>query len=318
MKLFAIILDTLRSRLTTIIVFLSISTFFLLIGGIVAIFVTPSKMVVSATSTSQTQSQTPPSQAPQGSQQNGPADQQDSTDPAQTQGAPSQGTGVPQSRQLQIDLSSVPRLIDFFLAGLAGFVHFAALLLAVFATAGIVPNTLEKGTIDLFLSKPVSRAELLTGRYLGAGLLVFLNTAYFVVGAWLIVSLKAGYWNTPFLAVILTVTASYLILAAAMMALGIATRSSAATIIIVFFFIYLLAPILQAREGFLFRLIDSAVIRDTISTFYWVLPKPGEFTDFATKLIMRTELSWAPIWSSALFGCALFGLSLALLRKKDF
>lgn len=311
MKLFAIIEDTLRSRLSTIIVFLSISAFFLVIGVIVAVMVDPSKMVTSITTSQQNASQQGQTQGP--GQQQGRTEEE--KDPQQQQPQAPQQAPPP---QIEIDLSTVPKLIEFFQTGLAGFIHFAALLLGVFATAGIIPNTLEKGTIDLFLSKPVSRAEILTGRYLGGGLIVFLNTAFFVTGAWLIISIKTGYWNTPFLAVMGTVTVSYLILAAAMMILGISTRSSAATIIIVFFFIYLVAPILQSREGFLFQLIDSEAIKSTISAIYYMLPKPGEFTEFAGKLIMHQELSWTPIWSSALFGGAMYGLSVFVFQRKDF
>ncbi|MGD8306980.1 MAG: hypothetical protein PVF17_10020, partial [Ignavibacteria bacterium] len=47
------------------------------------------------------------------------------------------------------------------------------LLLAIFSSASFVPVMLEKGNIDLLLSKPISRPQLLIGKYLGVVLFVF-------------------------------------------------------------------------------------------------------------------------------------------------
>ena len=41
------------------------------------------------------------------------------------------------------------------------------LLLAIFASSSFIPIMLEKGNIDLLLSKPVSRTQLLWGKYFG-------------------------------------------------------------------------------------------------------------------------------------------------------
>ncbi len=41
------------------------------------------------------------------------------------------------------------------------------LLLAIFASSSFVPLMLEKGNIDLLLSKPISRTQLLLGKYFG-------------------------------------------------------------------------------------------------------------------------------------------------------
>ena len=67
------------------------------------------------------------------------------------------------------------------------------LLLAIFSSASFVPVMLEKVTIDLLLSKPISRPQLLIGKYLGGLLVVFLNILFLIVGVWLIISLKFSY-----------------------------------------------------------------------------------------------------------------------------
>src|SRR5262245_38413061 len=64
------------------------------------------------------------------------------------------------------------------------------MMLGIFATASLVPHMLEKGTIDLLLSKPVSRPVLLGSRYLGAFLVAGANLLYFVGGVGVILGFK--------------------------------------------------------------------------------------------------------------------------------
>ncbi len=276
MKLTALILDTLRSRMKTIVVFMSISAFFLVMATIAALLIDPVSFLP----------KTQPGVA----------------------GAPGPG----------LDISTVPKITAVFLSGLSGFVHFAALLLSVFATAGVLPATLERGAIDLFLSKPVSRNTLLAGRFLGSTTLVLLNTAFFILGMWLIAGIKTGYWNAAFLTVIPTVTLAFAVIYAAMTALGISTKSSAATIIIVFLHMYILAPVLAAREHTIFELITDPTAQWVINAVYYILPKPGQIGETASTLILGIGTDWMPLWSSIVFGAAMYVLSMLLLRKKDF
>ena len=63
-----------------------------------------------------------------------------------------------------------------------------ALFLALFATAHLVPRLQEKGTIDLYLSRPIGRVSLLLSRYAGGLLLAAANVVYLIGAIWLIVA----------------------------------------------------------------------------------------------------------------------------------
>ena len=52
---------------------------------------------------------------------------------------------------------SIEKLVLGFESGFSGFLFFLCTFLAIFATAHLVPRMQEKGTIDLYLSRPVSR-----------------------------------------------------------------------------------------------------------------------------------------------------------------
>lgn len=268
MKLLALIGNTFREGLArkTIITFFAISSFFLLIGIAIAIFLKPESM------------------------------------------APA-GTPVPQAL-----LEEGVRRLE---AGLSGFISFAALLLSIFATASILPHMMEKGTIDLYLSKPVSRPLLIHGVFLGGGAIVLANVAYFVAGMWVIISLKTGYWNASFLAVIPMVTCNFLLLFTGMLVLGAASRSSTLTIIVLYIFVYLISPILAGHEGY-FPYIGSETLKNAILGVYYALPKPADIDGATAKLVLRQEVDWMPLWSSAIFAAAAYAGAILLFRRKQF
>ncbi|MBC8145297.1 MAG: ABC transporter permease, partial [bacterium] len=65
----------------------------------------------------------------------------------------------------------------------------ATLFLGIFATAGIVPSMMEKGTIDLLLSKPLARWKLLWGRAAGGAIAVGTNLLLFTTAVFVLYGL---------------------------------------------------------------------------------------------------------------------------------
>src|ERR1019366_9599097 len=55
---------------------------------------------------------------------------------------------------------------------------FICVFLGVFVTAGFITSLMEKASIDLLLSKPVSRWTYIAGRYTGSVLIIFVEVAY--------------------------------------------------------------------------------------------------------------------------------------------
>ena len=68
-----------------------------------------------------------------------------------------------------------------------------------FVGAGFITSMLEKGTIDILLSKPVPRWLYIVGRYAGAVLIVAAEVGYLVLGLYLIAGLSLGTWGPGFL-----------------------------------------------------------------------------------------------------------------------
>lgn len=211
----------------------------------------------------------------------------------------------------------VNRMVRGVYGGIATFLYTFGMFLAVFASSGLVPSVLEPGRIELLLSKPLSRAHLLLGRFLGNVLVVALNSAYLVLGVWTILGVKTGIWSPVFLVSIATTTFIFAILLTVVVLMGVVFESAAvATMITVALMI--ISPIL-AQTTTMMRLLSSEWSRDVWRTLYYALPKVYELGKMTLDAIQSgTFNGYMPIWSSALFGAAVLGAALWIFQRRDF
>ncbi len=194
------------------------------------------------------------------------------------------------------------------------------ILFSIFVTASFVPIMLEKGNIDLLLSKPVSREQLLLGKYLGGLLVVFLNIAFLVIGVWLIISIRFSYWNFSFLWAIVLITFSFAILYSVIVLIGVITKGSVLGMMISYLIYLVLSPLL----GFFFHNGDifttGAVTKWIVKILYYIVPQTSEVSGSITNQIVmgKTVESYNPIWVSMLFIILTMGIAISIFRKKDF
>lgn len=223
------------------------------------------------------------------------------------------------------DSISIERLVLGFETGFSVFLYFICTFLAIFATAHLVPRMQEKGTVDLYLSRPVGRVKLLVSRYVAGLILAFSNVVYLVGSIWLIVWWKTGVANPRFL---LGGTIIFLVIAVLLafaFLIGVVTSSTAVSIMTtygVFFFGLMLA----AHDK-----IAAAVSKEwqawTIETLYWIFPKTAElgqavvaFVDGGAALPERVlnVLTPAPFLTTAAFGIVCLTLASWLFTRKEF
>jgi ABC-type transport system involved in multi-copper enzyme maturation permease subunit len=65
-------------------------------------------------------------------------------------------------------------------------------LIAVFIGVGLVSKEIERRSLYPLLAKPLSRSELLVGKFLGLGLTLFVNVACMTVGLWVTLLATSG------------------------------------------------------------------------------------------------------------------------------
>ena len=191
-------------------------------------------------------------------------------------------------------------------------------LLAIFASAGLVPILLEPGRIGLLLSKPVSRTMLLIGRYAGNVLIVALNHTYLILAIWLILGGKTGIWDRCFLWAIPISVFIFAVLLCVVVLIGVVFESFALSVMASV--ALMLISSLLAQRDWSIRLLTSEWSRQLWLALYWILPKVYDLGAAMKQIILydRTADWLTPVWTSALFGFVALAAAIHIFRKRDF
>ncbi len=222
------------------------------------------------------------------------------------------GKGVEGSQQIDIH-----KMIVGAESVIASLVFTGGIFLSIFATASLIPSMLEKGSVELLVSKPISRPLILLGRFVGAQAIMVFNVAYLVGGVWLILSAKTGFWHIPFLYAIPMVVISFAIIYALMTLVGVTTRSAGVSIMIAYFVLFF-SPFLIQKDR-IYALLSSKVYYYLLNGLYHALPKTFELGKMNQELVMGREIaSWTPLWTSSLAGAIMLALAVFVFAKRDF
>lgn len=194
------------------------------------------------------------------------------------------------------------------------------LLLAIFASSSFIPIMLEKGNIDLLLSKPISRSQLLWGKYFGGLAVVFFNIALLIIGVWLSISIKFDYFGYTFLWGILVITFTFAVLYSLIVLFGVITKSSMFGMMIAYLIFLILSPLLKFFHNDMPGLISSEFWKNVINFIYYIIPKTSELMGNIINTLASGEeiVSYQPIWSSFIFLAVMMGISMYVFNKKDF
>ena len=88
--------------------------------------------------------------------------------------------------------STVPYIFDKFVLSIG-------LIIAILVTANIIPETFEPGSLNLLLSKPISRSGLFLAKFFGGCALITLCSTLLFVGLWLWMGLALQVWERSIL-----------------------------------------------------------------------------------------------------------------------
>ncbi len=226
--------------------------------------------------------------------------------------------------QMSGDAVNVEQLVLGFESGFSAILYFLCTFLAIFATAHLVPRMQEKGTIDLYLSRPVSRLKLLLSRYVAGLILAGSNVIYLIGSIWLIVMWKTHVVHPRFFlagAVILFVIATLLAFA---FLIGVITSSTAVSIMTtygLFFF-----AIMLAGHDRIAAALSKAWEAWLINTLYWIIPKTAELGEAVVAYVsgnrvperIAAALSPMPFVTTAAFGVACLALAAWIFQRKEF
>lgn len=128
----------------------------------------------------------------------------------------------------------------FLNLGVGVWLTWIATVLALVSTANVIPDFIASGSIELSLSKPISRARLFITKYATGLLFAGLQVAVFTGASFLVIGIRGKSWEPSlFLAIPLVVLFfSYLYCVSAL--LGLITRSTIAALLITILFWFVL------------------------------------------------------------------------------
>ncbi len=214
----------------------------------------------------------------------------------------------------QFDLTEIILGVE---GGIAVLLFTGGIFLSLFATSGLIPGLLKPGFIDLFLSKPLNRFQILTGRFLGAITIVAFNIFYLVIFTGVVLALKTGIWNFGFLWAAVIIVITFTVLFSLMTLLGMISKSGPLSLMVTYLILFF-SPLLLARDE-IYALLSSKYYGYIIDSLYYFLPKTAELGAITQKLARGLEIhSWMPLWSSLLFAIFMLGLSGYIFQKKSF
>ena len=175
----------------------------------------------------------------------------------------------------------------------------------------------QPGFIDLFISKPVSRLEILTGRFIGATLIVACNIFYLMLFSAIILLLKTGIWNWSYILAGFIIVLTFMILYTLMTFLSLLTKSGPFSLMLTYFIVFM-SPLLIPRDQ-IYALLSSKVYAYILDGLYYFLPKTTELGNLTRIIVSGQQVaSWMPLWSSLLFAVFILSVSTYIFQRKNF
>lgn len=229
-------------------------------------------------------------------------------------------------REVQMGNTTVDldRMVLGFESGFSAFLYLVGTFLAIFATAHLVPRLQEKGTIDLYLSRPVGRTFLLLSRYIGGLMLAAANLVYLIGSIWLLVIWKTGVVHVRFPVGALIILFTIAVLLAFAFLVGVVTSSTGVSVMTTYGLFFLSAVLVNHER------IEAAIASEwrarTVHWLYLIFPKTADMGKAVVALVSGGEgparlsdsLAFAPFASTAAFGVGCLILASLLFQRKEF
>ncbi|MGA2231448.1 MAG: hypothetical protein ABSH22_11160 [Tepidisphaeraceae bacterium] len=116
--------------------------------------------------------------------------------------------------------------------GINYWIGWGAMILALISTAGIFPDFLASGSVDLYLARPIGRLKLFLIKYACGLLFVALQAAVFSIASFIVIGLRGGDWEPGLLLAIPLVVLEFSYLFGVCALVGTLTRSTTAALVV--------------------------------------------------------------------------------------
>jgi ABC-type transport system involved in multi-copper enzyme maturation permease subunit len=214
--------------------------------------------------------------------------------------------------------ASQNEILNMFLFTILNFIYFFLIVMATFSSARVIPAALEKGQVELLLSKPVSRTQIIIGKFIGVIIFNFIIISFLILGTWIITSFRFSFWNANFLLSIPVILFIFAVLYSIILLFGVITKQSLAGMMIVYFIFLIVSPFLYAVKEGSIGFLNSSGIESLLITLYYILPKTAELGAYFHMILFSGDIDYQPFLTSFIFMALLTAISIFLFKRKDF
>ncbi len=191
-------------------------------------------------------------------------------------------------------------------------------MLGLFAATSLLTSYMEKGWVELLLTKGASRWQIFLGR-IGGAIALFVLTGLLMSGIPLTYfSLRAGVPLQPYFVAVGMIFVSFLG-ALALLALVSTAHANTALLVIVVFLEMTVTSMLAIRKQVMYGVITANWARWLLDWLYRILPKHSDLEHMAKNYAMSSAWeSWFPLWTTAVFIIVATSWGLWRFERKAF
>lgn len=182
-----------------------------------------------------------------------------------------------------------------FIVGL--WITWIAIILGLISTASIFPDFMSEGSIELSLSKPVSRLKIFLTKYVGSLLFMLVQVGLFTLLVFLALKWRVGTWNFSVLWIIPLSVLVFSYLYAVVVLVTVVTRSTLAGILIAIF-VWFGSWAMNLTEGGLYEFVytdagaHDSELQESLEPWYKaskaayaLLPKTGQTMEYGDRVL---------------------------------
>ncbi|MBN2857247.1 MAG: hypothetical protein JXN63_02490 [Candidatus Delongbacteria bacterium] len=211
---------------------------------------------------------------------------------------------------------SPEKILGYIQSGIAVAIFFVSLFISLFAVSGVYPDLLKKGSIDLILSKPLSRYSIFFQRFSGTMTVIAVSIFYILIFSWIVLSSKFGMWNIKFIYSGALILIFFYNIFSVLALLSMLLKNGVVSLLLTYFIVFILSPIVSAVDRF--SVVSNKIYRPLISFMDFILPKLSETGIGITNVVTGKDISAYVVAGPFLTGTVLLFIAAYIFRNTDF
>lgn len=168
-----------------------------------------------------------------------------------------------------------------------GIIRFIGMLITVFITGGLLPREIDKKTVTTILSKPVSRAQFLLGKFCGALYSIFVNMIIMSVFLMIIIYLKGKSFNPDLIKALVLMSMEFVVLCS--ITLCVSTIASEIFNIIFGILIFIIGHLTNYLQHLADR-FEDVFMKGLLWSLYTILPNFENF-NIQNAIVLGAKVS---------------------------